>query len=102
MVATHSTFELLRLSEIRDILRSRGPCITILLPPYRPGEPAGSGGAILKSNISEVARQLAERGLSKSGIASLLQPLEQLTANPGMAAGSHWSRAILLSPTVFQ
>lgn len=100
--ASSSPIELLRLGTIREILRSPGPCITILLPPYRPGEPAGSPATILKANTQEAARQLGERTLPKSAIASLLQPLQQLTHDPALGAGSRWGRVIFRSPNSFQ
>src|SRR5688572_8490935 len=77
-IENSSAPELLRAGTIREMLRSRGPCITILLPPYRPGELAGSPATLLKSNVQEAARRLAERGLSKSESADLLDPLARL------------------------
>jgi hypothetical protein len=94
--------ELLRLESLRDMLASTGPCITILLSPFRPGEPAGSPAAVLKSHIQEAARQLAERALPQSVSADLLQPLEALSEDPALGAGTQWPRAIFRSPSVFE
>lgn len=102
MLSTSSPAELLRLSTLRDVLRSPGPCITILLPPYRPGEPAGSPATVLKTSIREAARQFAEREVSKAARTDLLQPIESLAEDPTFAAGSHWGRAIFRSPSVFR
>jgi len=103
MVAINSSAaQVLDLGTIREILLSPGPCVTMLLPTYRPGEPAGSPATILKANIQEAAKQLAERSLPKSAIASLLQPLQNIAEDPAFAAGSHWGRAIFRSPNVFQ
>jgi hypothetical protein len=103
MIATQpSTPELLQRSAIREILRSPGPCITILLPPYRPGEPAGSPATILRTNIREAAGHSAERKLPKSAGENLLQPLERLAEDAALASGSHWGRAIFRSPSVFE
>jgi len=102
MIATTSPAELLRLTTLRDALKSPGPCITIFLSPYRPGEQAGSPAALLKTNCQEAARQLALRSFPKGGSIDLLQPLESLAADPQFAAGSHWGRAIFRSPSVFR
>ena len=106
MTATYSSApEVLRLETIREMLRSPGPCITILQPPFRPGEPAGSPGAVLRSNIQEAARRLARfspgRALPVSEIADLLQPLERLAEDPAFVSGSRWGRAIFRSPKWF-
>ena len=103
MIATNSSAtELLRPGSIREMLLSPGPCITMLLPPYRPGEPAGSPASLLKSYIQEAARQLVERKVSKSASADLLKPLEVLANDPALDSGSHWGRAIFRSPTVYE
>ena len=101
-VTDSSVPELLRLEAIREILGSPGPCVTILLPPYRPGGLEGSSAVLLRANIQEAARQLGERGVSKTAIASLMQPLRDRAEDPALAAGSHWGRAIFRSPDVFQ
>ena len=100
--AKPSTVEFLRLETIREILRSDGPCITMLLPARHAGESAGSSMSLIKTQIQSAARQLAERKLSPSEAASLLYPLEQLVFDPMIVSGSHWGRAILRSPSVFQ
>jgi hypothetical protein len=100
--ASSSSPELLRLEAIREVLRSPGPCITILLPPYHPGERAASPGALLKSNLQEGARQLSERALPKSATVNLLEPLQHLARDPALVSGSHWGRAIFRSPSVFE
>ena len=102
-VVTNATaVELLRIGVIREILRSPGPCITILLPPYRPGEPAAPPAALLKTYIQHTVGQLSERRSPKLATANLLRPLERLAEDPALEAGSHWSRAIFLSSSVFQ
>lgn len=102
MLFTSSTPELLRLATLRELLRSPGPCITIVLPPFRPGELAVSGAAFLKTHLREIAYQLAERSFSKAATHSLLEPLASLAGDPNFATGSHWRRVIFRSPTVFR
>jgi Bacterial archaeo-eukaryotic release factor family 7 len=103
MVAINSSaVQLMDLGTIREILLSPGPCITVLLPTYRPGEPAGSPATLLKANIQEAAKQLAEGSLPRSAIASLLEPLQNIAEDPSFAAGSHWGRAIFRSLNVFR
>jgi hypothetical protein len=96
------TTEVLRLSTLRDLLRSDGPCITIVTPPYRPGEPIGSPGAQLKSYIHEAAAQLGELGMKKGSIEVLTHRLEQFADDPAWIAGSQVSRVIFRSPDVFE
>ncbi len=94
--------ELIRLANMRDMLRSPGPCVTILFPPYHPGEPTGSPAAILKAYLQEAARQLATRGYSKALSSNLLHPLEELSHDADFAAGWRWSQAIFRSPGVLE
>jgi len=98
MIATvRSTVELLRTEALGELLRSPGPCVTMLLPPYRPGD-GTSAATLMKSNIQAAMQQLAEMGFPRTASTNLLEPLENLS----LAAGSHWSRAIFCSPTVLQ
>jgi len=89
-----SAVESFGLENLQEMVKSSAPCITVLLPCYRPGAQAKSMAAILKTNLQEVARQLATRKISESAIAELLDPLEQLTQDEEFLAGSRWARAI--------
>ena len=103
MVATHtSTTELIGLDGIREVLKHPGPCISVFLPPYRPGEQSGSPAALLNSYVHEAERELAERGVRQGAAGELLPALEHLTKDAEFAAGSRWSRAIFCSPAVFE
>lgn len=96
MIANATEFELLRAGALREVLRSSGPCITISLPPYRPGETDNSPAALLKTYVRDAGDQLREDGYAKS--ASLLKPLQDLAGDPVLSAGSHYGRAIFCSP----
>ncbi len=89
---------LLALDPLREALRSPAPCITVIAPPYRPGEAAGSPSALMKAVIKAVA----EHRFPRATEATLLQPLEHLAENPAFASGSHWSRVLFRSPNVFE
>lgn len=103
MIASHiSTPELPRLATVRQMLRSPGPCITIVLPPYRPGEQAASPVARLKANLQDAARELSGHRLPKSAVDDLLQPLERFTAEPASISGAHWGRIIFRSPSTLE
>ena len=103
MFATKTaTPELIRMGSMRDMLRLPGPCVTVLLPPYHPGEPGGSPASLLRGHVQEAARQLAERGSSKSANSNLLQPLEELAQEAAFAAGSGWSQVIFRSPETLE
>jgi hypothetical protein len=93
-------FELLGAGAMRELLRSPGPCITIALPRYRPGEPEGSPATLMKAFIQEASDQL--RGDGYATPASLLQPLQDFAEDPALSAGSHYGRAIFRSPTKFE
>ena len=89
--------ESLQLEKIHELIRSSGPCITLLLPAYRPGEHSKPVAAMIKTNLQEAARQLAQRGIPESVMKDLLEPLEQLATDPDLLEGSHWGRAIFRS-----
>ena len=97
-----SKTELLRPSAVREILRAPGPCITILLPSYRPGESTGSSAALLKSYIRDASHELSERGFGNSAKTALLEPLEACAEAPALAGGTQWGHAIFRSPNVFE
>jgi hypothetical protein len=92
-----SAVESFGLENIQEMVKASGPCVTVLLPSYRPGAQAKSMAAILKTNLQEAARQLALRKISGSAITDLLDPLEQLTQDEDFLAGSRWGRAIFRS-----
>jgi hypothetical protein len=100
MIANTKAFELLSPGAVRDMLRSPGPCITITLPPYRPGEPGGSPAMLLKAYIQEAATELRASGYPKW--AALTQPLQEFAEDPALSAGSHCGRAIFCSPSDFE
>jgi release factor family 3 len=93
--------EPLQLKGIQEFLRSPGPCLTILLPSYRPGEQEKPMATVLKTYLQDAAWQLATRRIAESVLADLLAPLRQLTEAPEFVGGSHFGRAIFRSPDVF-
>lgn len=100
MIAT-TTKELVRLSALRGILASAGPCVTILLPAYKPGEQAGTPAARLSSMIREAEQKLGAL-VNAETVEALLNPLKEAALDPDLSAGSHWARVIFRSPTVFE
>lgn len=95
------TLETLRPEKIGELAGSAAPCVTILLPPYRPGEQTKSMGAMLRTFCQDAERQLKARRIAQSEIADLTEPLLRLTDAPEFEAGSHLGRAIFRSPEVF-
>jgi len=71
-------------------------------PPYHPGEPAGSPATLIKSNIQEAARHLADQPIPKAVLASLLEPLERMLEDPSLLSGSQWGRAVFSLSSVFE
>jgi len=97
MIANTKSFELLRAGAIREVLGSPGPCVTISLPPYRPGEAEGSPAALVKTYVQNAGNQLSEIGYAKA--ANLLRSLQDLAEDPMFSGGAHYGRAIFCSPT---
>jgi hypothetical protein len=92
----------LRLDNIHELVQSTGPCITLLLPPYRPGEQAKSMAAIIKTDLQEAGRQLRARNIPETVIVDLLAPLEHLTHEEEFLAGTHCGMAIFRSPQLLR
>jgi hypothetical protein len=101
-IDTKLTAEPLRKEVVSDLVQAAGPCITLLLPPYRPGQPGEPAGAVLKANLQEAARKLAARKIAEPLIAELLEPLHQLAGEEELLAGSGWARVIFRSRGVFR
>lgn len=91
-----------RQAKIRELLRSTPPCITVMLPPFGPGEQAKSMASLLKTELQEAQRRLERQKIPEYVIMDLLEPLEQLTQEDELLGGSHCGRAILRSPEVFE
>ena len=94
--------EPLRIERVQDLFRSSGPRITILLPPYRPGEQGKPTAALLKSHLQQVTQQLAARKIAEAVTRDLLSPLEELTRDADLLGGTHFCRAIFRSRDLFQ
>ena len=94
--------EPLRLERVQGLLRFNGPRITILLPPYRPGEQGKSMSVILKSYLQDIPRELAQRRVSAPITDELIKPLEELTKDDEFLAGSRFSRVIFRSRDLLQ
>lgn len=99
--ANLTTRELVHLPALREIFASSGPCVTIVLPAYRPGEPAPTPATQLSSLTQEAEQKLA-RLMKAETLATLLEPLREAVRDPELAAGSHWGRVIFRSATVFE
>jgi len=87
---------------IPELIHTPGPCITLLLPPYRPGEPGEPLAALLKTDMQEAAKRLATRRIAEPVIADLLEPLHQLSHEEESLAGSGSARVIFRSHGVFR
>jgi hypothetical protein len=101
-MTAEQTAEPLTRQIIPDLIHTRGPCVTLLLPPYRPGEPAEPAAVLLKKDLQEAAKQLVARGVAEPVIADLLEPLRQLSHEDESMAGSRFARVIFRSQGVFR
>ena len=102
MIAKISELAPLQLDQVKKLLCAAGPCITLLLPSYRPGEQAKSMATLLKTSSQEAARQLAHQKVPAAVATALLEPLEQLAEDKELLAGSHLGRVIFRSAEVFE
>lgn len=87
--------------KLPEILRTSGPCITMVLPPYHPGESAKPVAALLKIGVRQAADQLSRLHYPARDTEKLLEPLERLANDPASLAGSHGARAIFRSNEVW-
>jgi len=101
-IDTKLTVETLRREVIPDLVHAAAPCITLLVPPYRPGEPGESAAALLKTDLQEAAKKLAERRVAEPLIAELLEPLRQLSHEEASLAGSGADRVIFRSQGILR
>ncbi len=101
MTETKLALEPLRKEDISELLYAAGPCITMLLPPYRPGESREAAEAFLRTNLPAAAKKLAARRVSEALITELLEPLRQLSHDKELAAGSNSARVLFRSPGIF-
>ena len=97
-----ATLGSLQIEGIQELVQPPGPCVTVLLAPYRPGEQAKPRAGVIKNYLKDAARMLAQRQVPASIRADLLDPIEHLSEDPELFEGSHWGRAIFRSPGVFQ
>jgi len=101
-IETKLTSEPLRKEIILDLVHVAGPCVTLLLPRYRPGEPSEPAAAILKTDLQEAAKKLVARRIPEPLIAELLEPLHKLSRDEELLAGSGSARVIFRSLLVLR
>jgi len=91
-----------QMEHVQELIRSRGPCLTVTLPPFHPGEPAKSRAAVLKTMIQEAARRLENGKVLPSVGAALLAPLDQMADQEATFAGSQLGQVIFRAPELFE
>ena len=94
--------ETLQPASLQEILGLPGPCLTLFLPPYRPGELASTPAALLKAGLQHAGQELAERRCPETDRAELFAPLEELAQDPELLEGSGRGRAIFRSPELLR
>ncbi len=83
---------------VRDLVKSQGPCVTILLPPFVPGaQTVPPPATVLKNLLDEAEAVLTARNVNKRAIGDLLDPVKRLPEGPEWTKGCRWSRAIFRS-----
>lgn len=101
-IETKLTSEPLRKEIVLDLVHVAGTCVTLLLPPYRPGEPGEPAAALLKTDLQEAAKKLGARRVPEPLIADLFEPLHKLSRDEELLAGSGSARVIFRSLGVFR
>ena len=89
--------EIRAVEDLHEMLRSPGPCLTLTLPAYHPGEQARSQGRFLKASLQNAAIELRKRGVSPQATSALLGPLQQLAEDPALLKGSATGRIVFRS-----
>lgn len=98
-----SAFEPLQAETLRELIQDPGPCITIYLPPYRPGQTAPRAlHAPLKDDLHAASQRLSSMHVEDSIIRSLLEPLRDFAGAAESEHGFHWPRVIYRSPDVLR
>jgi Bacterial archaeo-eukaryotic release factor family 3 len=96
------TTALLSQNIIPELIRAEEPCITLLLPPYRPGEPSETAAVLMKVEVQQAAKDLSNRGIAEPLIATLLEPLHELSQERSSLTGSGLDRVIFRSQGIFR
>jgi hypothetical protein len=94
--------DLLSQKIISELIHAAGPCITVLLPPYRPGDRGKPPATRLKVDLQEAAKKLAARRVAADLIAELLDPIEELAQQERSLGGWGLSQTIFRSPGMFR
>ncbi len=75
-----TALESLELKELQALLRSNGPCVTLLLPPTAPAPSPNPWRRSSRPICRKPAAQLTARKVPESNIQDLLAPLEDADA----------------------
>jgi len=103
MIESKVALEPLQAESIHELVTtSSSPCLTLLLPPYRPAEQSGSHSAVLKTLLQDAVRQFQAKKIPEMVITDLLEPIRQLGSDAAFLKGSQSSRAIFRSPDLFR
>jgi hypothetical protein len=88
--------------ELKEILTTEGPCVTVLIPFEEAQRPRKQEHVRLKHGVAEAERRLTVAGVSQEEIRNLLQPLRDFAADwePDDARGG--GIAILRSRDLFR
>ena len=87
---------------LQELLSAAGPCLTLILSAYRPGEPGKPPAAAIQMDLQESETKLAARKVPVTVMDELLEPLRQLTHEDEALAGSGFARAIFRARGIFR
>jgi hypothetical protein len=102
MTATKLTAGPLNQAALIDLVHQKGPCITLLQPPYRRGDSSEAPAALMRRDLHRAAKRLTARRIAVPAIADLLEPLQLLLHQEESPAGTDSARAIFRSHDVFR
>jgi len=96
MIETKTRTEPLHKEIIPELISAAGPCVTLVVPPYRPGDSAQPAGG-LHADLAEAARKLAGRRVGEAAVNRLLDPLREMARDQQGTGAAH---VIFRSPEV--
>lgn len=97
-IESNTAEEILKIESVANLVHATGPCVTLLLPPYRPGASGEAPATLLKTLLREAENKLTARNVPETEIADLLEPLRQLSHEEDSLSGSGFPRVIFRSP----
>ncbi len=86
------------MGDLLTLCRTEGPCVSILLSPYRAGAGSRPSGTELLAMLPRIEKGLRECGVHPQDVTSMLAPLEAMADAPLLTDGHRDAIGIFRSP----